>query len=252
MRWLCFLLASSAAAQGPVSNGGPAPAKSLRFDLALIPATRDSFGIFIRRGLRGYIVWQYEIHATGQRQIVLYSQSSELQPIEEERFRVELDRLSGLPLSSYYHVDLFTPTDTIMVEHDLRVADGRVVGRRRVGTKDGKIHTSEVSSVIPPGTVWFNYQLYAAAVTNAEPGDSLSVPDYIEDRDSVGVLTVVAEQPTTVRVHAGQFDVLPLRSNQFRVYVTRAEPRRVVKGETLDGVFSFELLRSAAVVPSQP
>ncbi|HUK21685.1 MAG TPA: hypothetical protein VLV45_09025 [Gemmatimonadales bacterium] len=252
MRWLCFLLASSAAAQGPVSSGATAPVKSLRFDLALIPATRDSFGIFIRRGLRGYIVWQYEIQQTEQRQIVLYTQSSELQPIEEERFRVELNRLNALPLSSYYHVELFTPTDTIMVEHNIRIDDGRVVGRRRVGTKDGKIHTMDVNTPIAPGTVWFNYQLYAAAVTNAVPGDSLSVPDYIEDRDSVGVLTVIAEQPTTIRVPAGQFDVLPLRSNQFRVYVTRSAPRRVVKGETLDGVFSFELLRSAAVVPSQP
>ena len=252
MRWLCFLLASSAAAQGAVPGGGPAPARSLRFDLGLIPTTRDSFGIFIRRALRGYFVWQYEIQQAEQRQIVVYTESSELQPIEEDRLRVELDRVSGLPVSSYYHVDLFNPTDTIMREHDLRVADGRVVGRLRAGTKDGRFHTIEVNTVLPPGAVWFRYQLYAAAVTNAEPGDSLSVPDYIEDLDSTGVLTMVAGQPTSIRVPAGQFEVLPLRTNEFRVYVTRTGPRRVVKGETVDGTFSFELLRSAAVVPSQP
>ena len=43
-----------------------------------------------------------------------------------------------------------------------------------------------------------------------------------------------------------------LRSGGFRLYVTRAAPRRVVKGETLDRRFSFELASSAPVVPSQP
>ena len=52
-----------------------------------------------------------------------------------------------------------------------------------------------------------------------------------------------------IRVPAGRFDVLPLKARGFRVFVTRAEPRRVVKGETLDGVFSFELAGTGPVVP---
>ena len=90
-------------------------------------------------------------------------------------------------------------------------------------------------------------------VTNAEPGDSLAVPDYREFSDSLRTLGIVAEQPTAIAVSAGRFDdVLPLRSGDFRVYVTRQPPRRVVKGETLDGRFSFELAHSGPVVPTEP
>jgi hypothetical protein len=89
-------------------------------------------------------------------------------------------------------------------------------------------------------------------VTNALPGDSLDCPAYSEATDALATLTFVAGQPTTIKVPAGQFEVLPLRSGGFRLYVTRAAPRRVVKGETLDRRFSFELASSAPVVPSQP
>jgi hypothetical protein len=62
----------------------------------------------------------------------------------------------------------------------------------------------------------------------------------------------VAGEPTTIQVPAGAFDVLPLTSGSFRFYVTRQAPRRVVKGETLDGRFRFELAHSAPVVPTEP
>src|SRR5256886_9116372 len=57
MRWLCFLLLASpgaAAAQGTASQ-------SLRFDLAAVPATRDSFVFHFRGQERGWAVWQFEI-----------------------------------------------------------------------------------------------------------------------------------------------------------------------------------------------
>jgi hypothetical protein len=82
--------------------------------------------------------------------------------------------------------------------------------------------------------VWLQYAFYAAAVTNALPGDSLECPAYSEATDALTTLTLVAGQPTTIKVPAGQFDVLPLRSQGLRLYVTRTAPRRVVRGETLD------------------
>src|SRR5580765_7557479 len=98
MRWLCFLLASAAAAQVTPRSAGVTPvAKPLRFDLTRLPETRDSFGTYLGHVKRGVIVWQYEVRAAEQHQVVLYTQSSELQPVEEERFRVELDRASGAP-----------------------------------------------------------------------------------------------------------------------------------------------------------
>ena len=176
-----------------------------------------------------------------------------MQPLVEERFRVVLDRASGAPLASFYHSELFSEqSDTTMMEHDLQVKSGRVVGSRRVGRKNGAIDTLPVSTAIPRDAVWFNYELYAAAVTNAAPGDSLIVPDYIEQHDAIGTLAFVAEKQTTVQVPAGQFEVLPLRSGQFRLYVTREPPRRVVKGETVGGRFRFELARTGPVVPSEP
>jgi hypothetical protein len=100
--------------------------------------------------------------------------------------------------------------------------------------------------------VWLQYEFYAAAVTNAAPGDSLAAPAYNESKDSLTTLTLVAGKPMSITVPAGRFDVLPLRSGDFRLYVTRTAPRRVVKGETSDGRFTFELASSAPVVASQP
>ncbi len=246
MRWLCFLLASSAAAQGR-------PTRALRFDLTAIPATRDSFVFFLKGAERGYAVWQYEIRSVDMGQEILYTLASQFRPVEEERLRVVLNRLTGEPTSTFHHIELFSPSsDTVMVENDLEMKRGEVEGRRRVGTKDGAVKIIPVNRSVPAGAVWSNYQLYAAAVSNAAAGDSLTVPAYSEFGDSVTTLTFVAGPPVTIQVPAGRFDVLPLRSGGFRLYATRAAPRRVVKGETLDKSFSFELAGSGPVVPSQP
>src|SRR4029077_4222909 len=110
---------------------------------------------------------------------------SQLEPVEEEETRVVLDRLTGAPISSYYHLDLFSPaSDTLVVEHDLSIKQGAVEGRRRVKTKDGKVQLVPVHRELPPGTVWFQYELYAASVTNATPGDSLACAAYKESADS--------------------------------------------------------------------
>ena len=159
----------------------------------------------------------------------------------------------GEPISSTYHLDLFSPqSDTLVLEHDLRITRGTVEGRRRVKRKDGTVQTDSIRRPFPAGTVWFQYQMYAAAVTNATPGDSLTCSSYNEATDQITTLTLVAGKPTTIKVPAGRFDVLPLRSGGFRIYVTRTAPRRVVKGETRDGRFRFELAGSGPVVPSAP
>jgi hypothetical protein len=246
MRWLYFLLVSPAVSQARA-------VKPLHFDFTAIPATRDSFVYFVDHKALGFAVWQYEHHLLENAQQVVYTQYSELQPVEEEETRVVVNRLTGEPISSVYHLDLFSPkSDTLVLEHDLSIKPDGVEGRRRVKRKDGTIQFTPVHRALPPGTVWFQYQLYAAAVTNATPGDSLACTAYNEATDSLTTLTLVAGKPTTVTVPAGRFDVLPIRSGGFRLYVTRAAPRRVVKGETVDGRFSFELASSGPVVPSQP
>jgi len=246
MRWLYFLLISPALPQASA-------VKPLRFDFTAISATRDSFVYFVDRTPRGFAVWQYEIQSLEKGQQVVYTQYSQLEPVEEEETRVVVNRLTGQPISSVYHLDLFSPaSDTLVLEHDLTVKPDGVEGRRRVKRKDGTIQFAPVHRPLPSGTVWFQYQLYAAAVSNATPGDSLECLSYNEATDSLTTLTFVAGKPTTVKVPAGQFDVLPLRSGAFRLYVTRTAPRRVVKGETSDGRFTFELAYSGPVVPSQP
>jgi len=247
MRWLCFLLLASpgaAAAQGTASQ-------SLRFDLAAVPATRDSFVFHFRGQERGWAVWQFEIRPLETTQQLVYTARSEFRPVEEERLRVVLDRLTGLPISTFHHIDLFSPTsDTVMVEHDLEVKHGEISGRRRVGTKSGEVKIIPVTQPFAPGTVLADYVFIAGAVTNVAPGDSLGVPAYKEFADSLTTLSFVAESPTTIRVPAGRFDVQPLKSGNFRIFATRTAPRRVVKGETLDGVFAFELVHSGPVVPT--
>src|SRR2546422_5000573 len=217
MRWLCsLLLASSAAAQSPGT-------KPLQFDLTAIPATRDSF-VFAFRGVeRGWAVWQYEIRPLEMTQEVLYTAASEFRPVEEERLRVVLNRQTSEPIASFHRIDLFSPgSDTIMVEHDLEVKHGEIVGRRRVGTKSGEVKLIPVARPFAPGTVLHDdYALLAAAVTNAAPGDSLAVRAYSEFGDSLATLSFVAEQPTTIEVPAGR-DRKSTRLNSSHGYISYA------------------------------
>jgi hypothetical protein len=244
MRWLCFLLLANPAASAQLV--GPKP---LRFDLTALEATRDSFVFRLRGADRGWAVWQYAIRPREMTQELIYTVTSEFRPLEQERLRVVLDRLSGAPISTFHHIDIVSPkSDTVMMEHDLEVKRGAISGRRTVRTKSGETKITPVDHSFPPGTVLADYMFIAGAVTNALPGDSLGVPAYKEFADSLTSLSFVAEAPTTIAVPAGRFDVLPLRSGGFRIYTTRTAPRRVVKGETLDRVFSFELVHSGPVV----
>ena len=247
MRWLCFLLLLNPAAAAAQGSGS----RTLHFDLAAVPATRDSFVFHFRGQERGWAVWQYEIQPLEMTQLLVYTASSEFRPVEAERLRVVLDRQTGAPVSTFHHIDLFSPTsDTVMVEHDLAVKHGEISGRRRVGTKTGEVKIIPVSRPFAPGTVLGDYVFIGGAVTNVAPGDSLGVSAYKEFGDSLTTLSFVAETPTTIRVPAGRFDVQPLRSGNFRIFATRTGPRRVVKGETLDGMFAFELAHSGPVVPT--
>ncbi len=267
MRWPCFPLLASltavfapvlrapafAQAAAPAPPAPPAPPKALRFDLTALPATRDSFVFLFRGAERGYAVWQYEIEPRETSQQVVYTAHSEFQPVEEEQLRVVLNRLTGEPISTFHHIDLFSPrTDTVMVEHDLEVKGGEIAGRRRVSRKGGEVKIIPVAKPLPAGAVLSDYALFAAAVTNALPGDSLAIPAYSEFGDSLATLSFVAEAPATIQVPAGRFDVLPLVSGGFRVFVTRVAPRRVVKGQTVDGSFAFELAGTGPVIPSAP
>ena len=254
MRWLCFLLLASpplpSAATAQTSGPSTHP-KSLQFDVAQVPATRDSFVFRLRGEERGWAVWQYEIRPLEMTQELVYTATSEFRPVEEERLRVVVNRLTGQPISTFHHIDLFSPqSDTVMVEHDLEVKRGEISGRRRVGTRSGTVNIVPVSRPFAPGTVFLDYMLLAGAVSNAVAGESLAVPAYKEFEDSLVTLSFIAESPATIEVPAGRFDVLPVRSGGFRIYATRTGPRRVVKGETLDGAFSFELVRSGPVIPT--
>lgn len=247
MRWFCFLLLASPAAAG-AQSAGPRP---LRFDISAVPATRDSFVFLLNGQERGWAVWQYEIRTLEMTQEVVYSATSEFRPTEEERLRVVVNRLTGEPISTFHHIDLFSPlSDTVMMEHDLDVKRGEIAGRRRTGTKSGEVRIEPVHRAFASGTVLADYVLLAGAVTNVGPGDSLVIPAYKEFADSLVTLSFVGESPTTIDVPAGRVDVLPLRSGGFRIYATRGPVRRVVKGETLDGTFAFELVHSGPVVPT--
>jgi hypothetical protein len=230
MPWLCFLLVSSAV-QAP---------KPLRFDLAALSAARDSFVFYLNGEERGQAVWQYEI----QGDQLVFTATSELPPADAETLRVVMDRRSGAPVSSFHRISVFNPqSDTVLIEHNLTVRQGRVEGTRRVGLRDGTVTTRPVRTPLPAGVVWSDYGLLAAPAAVAAPGDALTGRAYSEFGDSLTTLSLVAEAPVTITVPAGTFETLPLRSSVVRLYVTRAAPRRVVKGESLDGAFRFELVQ---------
>jgi len=231
MPWLCFLLVSSAVQT----------AKPLRFDLAVLPAARDSFAFYLGGEERGQAVWQYEI----QGDQLVFTATSELRPAEAESLRVVMNRRTGAPVSSFHRINVFNPqSDTVLVEHDLSVRPGgsRVEGTQRVGRRDGTVTSRSVRRGLPAGAVWSDYSLLAAAAAVMGPGDVAKARAYSEFGDSLITLTLVAEAPVTVTVPAGTFETLPLRSAVVRLYVTRTAPRRVVKGESLDGAFRFELV----------
>jgi len=229
MPWLCFLLLSSAVQT----------AKPLRFDLTVLPAARDSFVFYLNGEERGQAVWRYEI----QGDELVFTATSELRPADAESLRVVMDRKSGAPISSFHRITLFNPqSDTVLVEHDLSVRGGQVEGTQRAGRRDGRITTRPVRAALPAGVVWSDYALLAAAGAVAAPGDVLQGRAYSEFGDSLTTLSLVAEPLATVTVPAGSFETLPLRSPVVRLFVTRSAPRRVVKGESLDGAFRFELV----------
>ena len=230
MPWLCFLLVSAALQAS----------KPLRFDLAALPVARDSFVFYLNGAERGQAVWQYEI----QGDQLVFTATSELRPADAESVRIVMNRRTGAPVSSFHRIAVFNPqSDTVLVEHDLRVRQGRVEGTRRVGLRDGHVTTRSVRTTLPSGTVWSDYGLLAAPVVIAAPGDVLSGRAYSEFGDSIVVLSLIAEPAATITVPAGTFETVPLRSPVLRIYVTRSPPRRVVKGESLDGVFRFELVQ---------
>ena len=243
MRWLSSLLVVSSAAAAQSTPGRAA--KPLRFDFALIAETRDSFVFHVRGEERGWAVWQYELRSDEMGQELLYTARSELRPVEAESLRIVVNRLTGAPVASFQRLDFFAPgSDTVELEHDLDVRSGAITGRRRARTRSGEVRMTPVNRTLAAGTVWNNYAFFAASVVQASPGDSLVGRAYAEFADSLRPLVVVAEAFTTVTVPAGRYEVLPLTANGFRLYVTRTAPRRVVKGETLDGVFNFELAGS--------
>jgi hypothetical protein len=249
MRWLCFLLANTVVAQAAPSLSRADP-KPLRFDVAALAEARDSFVFHLRGEERGWAVWQYEHRAAapGAQPMVVFTAVSELRPAETESLRVTINRRTGGPISSFHRIEYFAPeSDTTLVEHDLGVRRGAVVGQRRVRTRDGALRVIPVRVRLPVGAVWSDYGLLAASVANAAAGDSLVSPAYSEFGDSLTTLWLVAESPDTVTVPAGRFPTLPLRGAGFRLYVTRTEPRRVVKGESLDRLFDFELVGSGPV-----
>src|SRR5258705_4363541 len=192
MPWLCFLLVSSAVQT----------AKPLRFDLTALPAARDSFVFYLNGEERGQAVWQYEI----QGDQLVFTATSELRPADAETLRVVMDRRSGAPLSSFHRISVFNPqSDTVLVEHDLTVRQGHVVGTRRVGLRDGKVTTHPVRKALPAGVVWSDYSLLAAAAATVAPGDVEQGRAYSEFGDSLITLTLVAEAPVTITVPAGTF-----------------------------------------------
>ena len=247
MRWLCFLLAPNALAQAPRP-----PVKPLRYDLAALPITRDSFVFRVRGAVRGWAVWQYEVQAVETGQQIVFTAASELEPADSEHLRVVADRLTGAPLSLFHHVESFAPqSDTVMVEHDLGVKDGRVEGRRRAAGRKTGVTIAPIHVQLPAGVAWSNYQWFAAPGLSVSAGDTLVGRGYTEFGDSIETYRVVAEAPRTIQVPAGQFAVLPLVSGGLRLYVSRTAPRRVVKGETPDGAFTFELVHSGPPVTLQ-
>src|SRR5436305_13696290 len=106
MRWLCSLLLASPALAAAQSSDSP----SLHFDLAAVPATRDSFVFHFRGQERGWAVWQFEIRPLETTQQLVYTARSEFRPVAEEQERVVLDRLTGAPLSTYHPLYMFSPT----------------------------------------------------------------------------------------------------------------------------------------------
>src|SRR5437879_6925081 len=135
MRWLCFLLLAN-----PYPLAAQASPKPLRFDLRGLTANRDSFVFCWRGAERGYAVWQYEIRPLEMTQRILYTARSEFRPVEQESLRGVLNRLTGEPIATFHHIDLFSPTsDTIMVDHDLEAKGGDSGGRRLEGSAHGQV-----------------------------------------------------------------------------------------------------------------
>src|SRR3989475_8172973 len=174
MRWLCFLLLAN-----PYPLAGQAAPKPLRFDLEGLTAKRDSFVFFLRGAERGYAVWQYEIRPLEMTQRILYTARSEFRPVEQESLRVVLNRLTGEPIATFHHIDLFSPTsDTIMVEHDLEVKRGEIGGRRPGGQRGGGGEIISLRPAPPPRNAPVRYHFFPPPRPDRPPPVSPPTPAY--------------------------------------------------------------------------
>src|SRR2546427_12028192 len=96
-------------------------------------------------------------------QRILYTARSEFRPVEQESLRVVLNRLTGEPIATFHHIDLFSPTsDTIMVEHDLEVKRGEIGGRGPRGPRGGAGEDISLGPPPPPGTALSHYTFISA------------------------------------------------------------------------------------------
>src|SRR3989442_5452955 len=102
MPWLCFLLVNTTVVQGapPLPGAG---AKPLRFDVAALAETRDSFVFRVRGEERGWAVWQYE-HRTD---VIVFTAVSELRPPETERPRGSPQPRTCAPPAAVHPVQVF-------------------------------------------------------------------------------------------------------------------------------------------------
>src|SRR5205814_5600837 len=79
------------------TTGSASSPKSLKFDVAQVPATRDSFVFRLRGQERGWAVWQYEIRQLEMTQEVIYTaarseeHTSELQSLRHLVCRLLLE-----------------------------------------------------------------------------------------------------------------------------------------------------------------
>src|SRR5947209_18927956 len=83
MRWPCFLLLASlplASAATAQTTGSASSPKSLTFDVAQVPATRDSFVFRLRGQERGRAVRQYALRPLAPPHHAAYTAASPLPP----------------------------------------------------------------------------------------------------------------------------------------------------------------------------
>jgi len=215
-------------------------AGALALDATQLAPRRDSLQILIQGNPMGSQTM--EITAEAGQLVVTERTAIPLMGMNQET-RVVMDAAT-LALKS---VDQTGQVGPQAAETHVTVDEGRITGRAQTPQPGGQPKTAEIDTIIPEGTIESNQITSVVPALALDDGASFSVNVFDASDGSLKPFTIRVEGSETITVPAGSFEVFKVMVTggpfPTAMYVTHAEPRRIVRIEVVGQPFVLELVQ---------